>query len=351
TDIQQPIGEIMTLSSTYNSIKKATDSITDRELSFHNNYTTSYSLPAWFIDYERAEIIYAGAAYKIKRPEYNDRKKIFSDSLPDDYFDFLSKVQIDNQEAIFSTHYMTFLDYFFTQDLSMDKIREMSNFEGGIAFHSHILDRSKNELSEHAKEVYQKRNFTKMVMFYTNLKEIDSLAIEYELSEYENLLDVSGTRLKERIHPSNIQRGDIMPDFQLINQLEDTVSFRNFNQQIVYIKFWATWCRPCIETVPELNKLIHEHESDKRISFINICLDSEKNKWLNILKKYGVKGTNLYADENWSRTLRTNFNINGIPHYALIGKNNALIENKTSVAPAVKNKIEKIFSDKKPIVK
>lgn len=81
------------------------------------------------------------------------------------------------------------------------------------------------------------------------------------------------------------------------------------------------------------------------IYFINVCLDSEKDKWRIALKKHDIQGTNLYSTETGSNQLKAIFNINGIPHYALIGKNNILFENKTDKAPYIKSKIDRLITN------
>ena len=69
--------------STYNSIKNAVDSITEVELNFLKSYSSNSSLPQWFLDYERSEIVYAGAGFKVTRPARNQKVKLFEDQLPD----------------------------------------------------------------------------------------------------------------------------------------------------------------------------------------------------------------------------------------------------------------------------
>ena len=59
-------------------------------------------------------------------------------------------------------------------------------------------------------------------------------------------------------------------------------------------------------------------EKDPRIRFVNICLDSEKEKWLISIQKHQLGGVNLYAENNWNAKLRASFNIKGIPHYMII---------------------------------
>jgi thiol-disulfide isomerase/thioredoxin len=49
-----------------------------------------------------------------------------------------------------------------------------------------------------------------------------------------------------------------------------------FKGQKVVVNFWASWCGPCVEEMPELVQLSHEYKK-KGIRFIGIGVDSEKN--------------------------------------------------------------------------
>ncbi len=112
----------------------------------------------------------------------------------------------------------------------------------------------------------------------------------------------------------------------------------------MYINFWATWCGPCIANIPNLNKLIDHYAQDLRIRFVNICLDSEKEKWLISIQKHQLGGVNLYAENNWNAKLRSNFNIKGIPHYMIINPGNVMLENFSSSAPDVNNKLDAVLA-------
>jgi hypothetical protein len=72
-------------------------------------------------------------------------------------------------------------------------------------------------------------------------------------------------------------------------------------------------------------------------------LESEHAKWLASIGKHKLRGINLYAEGNWNSKLRAYFNIAGIPHYAIINRQNILAENATDKAPDVKQKIDALL--------
>lgn len=114
-------------------------------------------------------------------------------------------------------------------------------------------------------------------------------------------------------------------DFSLKNTEGKVVHLRDFKGKIIFLDFWASWCKPCIEQFSHSKKLKEEYEG-KDIVFINIAVDDEEEKWLKMIEKRKIGGVNLFAGDK-SSNLSTMYNINGIPHYVLIDKEGKIIEN------------------------
>ena len=54
-------------------------------------------------------------------------------------------------------------------------------------------------------------------------------------------------------------------DFELKDMNGNTVKLSDYKGKKVYLKFWATWCGPCRQSMPELNKLVEEKDRDFEI--------------------------------------------------------------------------------------
>ena len=60
------------------------------------------------------------------------------------------------------------------------------------------------------------------------------------------------------------------PDFQLENERGDQVKLSDFNDKLVLLDFWATWCVPCCKELPHLSKLQEKYGDDVQVLAITI---------------------------------------------------------------------------------
>ena len=65
------------------------------------------------------------------------------------------------------------------------------------------------------------------------------------------------------------------------------------------VNFWATWCGPCVQEMPALEK-VHAANADKKVKFVLVSLDylSQLDKKVKpFVQKHGLKSEVLLLDE------------------------------------------------------
>lgn len=66
------------------------------------------------------------------------------------------------------------------------------------------------------------------------------------------------------------------PLFDLVNTANKRVRLEDYRGRVTLVNFWATWCPPCVEEVPSLNRLVSRY-SDEEFSVVSIDFrESEK---------------------------------------------------------------------------
>lgn len=78
--------------------------------------------------------------------------------------------------------------------------------------------------------------------------------------------------------------GKMAPNINITDYIFNTPSDKNFKNKFILLEFWATWCGPCLEEVPSLNKLQEKFKSKKDFVFISIT-NEKPDKVLRTLKR------------------------------------------------------------------
>lgn len=336
-DFRRPYNHQLNNVSNFESITNFVDSLTSIELSFLKGDVTTSNLPKWFIDYENAEINYQNLSIKTELPMINEVFGFIKVQPPYDYFSFLDTISLNNESAILASNYFSFLDNFFMKDLPLDSFNSHAGFRRHQINNAHRLKYSKVELTGNVKSIYHRSKFSRMMLFYNDSSEIDSLAKEFEVSNYYALLRLAGSDKKTNTNVIKIKNGDLLPKMLLLDEKDSLISVDELSTGVTYINIWATWCGPCIQNFPQHNEMINSF-SGKDIQFINICLSSKKDHWRVLIDKHNIQGINLFAEGNWNQKIIDGFGLASFPHYAII-RNNTMIENNVDKAPFIEEKL------------
>ncbi len=74
-----------------------------------------------------------------------------------------------------------------------------------------------------------------------------------------------------------IEIGEPAPNFTLEDLEGNKVSLKDYEgKKVVYLNFWASWCPPCRQEMPDLNKLYEENKDDEFIVLAVNVGESEK---------------------------------------------------------------------------
>lgn len=121
--------------------------------------------------------------------------------------------------------------------------------------------------------------------------------------------------------------GQASPSFAYENYKGGTTKLEDFKGKYVYIDVWATWCGPCRQEIPHLQK-VEEAFHGKNIEFISISVDKAKDheKWQKMVADKSLGGVQLFADKDWSSDFIQAYGINSIPRFILIGPDGKVVD-------------------------
>lgn len=110
------------------------------------------------------------------------------------------------------------------------------------------------------------------------------------------------------------------PGDSLFIQLMD-----KFKGKVVFIDFWATWCVPCMNSIKEMAPLKEELAQNKDIVFLYITNPSSPEKAYHTVMP-GIKGEHYRLTNDQYNLLAKQFQVTGIPHYALVNKRGGVVD-------------------------
>ena len=117
------------------------------------------------------------------------------------------------------------------------------------------------------------------------LPEIKNIVIHKDLKTYDNLI--------------------------FLDKKDQKINIKDFNGSLVLMNFWATWCEPCKEEMPSLDRLQNDPKLNNLKIFV-INIERENLKKVNkFLQELNIKNLEPYFDN--PITLAKKLSLRGVP--------------------------------------
>ena len=143
----------------------------------------------------------------------------------------------------------------------------------------------------------------------------------YYLVFFIYLISSSGSYSIERPNISNLiihEKRKTIEKVEFFNSKKNIESLENYKQNLIIINFWATWCAPCKEEMPHLDKLISKNRfKDIKVIPINIA-DEKLEKSKKFFEELNIKKLEIFYGS--SIDLAKQFKLRGIPTTIFIDK-------------------------------
>ena len=124
--------------------------------------------------------------------------------------------------------------------------------------------------------------------------------------------------LDDEIFPVGI--GSDAPDFEAVtlDVSPRTKSLDDYRGEVVLLNIWATWCLPCREEMPSLQRL-HEALGDDGLRIVAVSIDraADAEKIRDFAREYGLTFEILHDP---SGEIQRNYQTTGVPETFVIGR-------------------------------
>ncbi|BAV04834.1 protein of unknown function [Filimonas lacunae] len=134
-----------------------------------------------------------------------------------------------------------------------------------------------------------------------------------------------GIALKKAIgYATGIQPGKKLPAFSIPDSTGTWYSLDSFKGKYILLDFWASWCKPCIEKMPELKELYSSYHH-KGLDIVGISMDYDRKSWLKSLQLHQLPWVQLSQLKGWASPIAGELNITYLPQTILVDSNRNIV--------------------------
>jgi len=122
--------------------------------------------------------------------------------------------------------------------------------------------------------------------------------------------------------------GDVPPPVTITDWVKGKPMdvFKDNKGKVIVLEFWATWCPPCIQLIPD-NTEFYQKYKDKGLVFVSIT-DMGRGQTLKTVQEFvGRQGDKMNYPVAFDSTQRTTlaYEAYGLPHGVVIGKDGRIV--------------------------
>lgn len=140
--------------------------------------------------------------------------------------------------------------------------------------------------------------------------------------------------------------GGEAPAYGAVSLAGDSVSLEELRGKVVLLNVWATWCIPCREEIPALQRL-HEENAARGLEVVGVSVDApgEEESIRDFVREFGVTFPIWYDEEN---VVTPTFRLIGVPSTYLIDREGQIVwkfmgpiaENDTTLTRALERSLD-----------
>jgi thiol-disulfide isomerase/thioredoxin len=121
----------------------------------------------------------------------------------------------------------------------------------------------------------------------------------------------------------------LAPSLNVRTLTGEQFSLDGISAKVVVMDFWATWCEPCVESVPEIKQLTKKY-SPSDLALISVSADRGEQPWKDFIAKKGMDWPQYWDTDG---RIRKSFGVYAFPTYLVIDQQGFIRERIVGLNP------------------
>ena len=144
-----------------------------------------------------------------------------------------------------------------------------------------------------------------------------------------------------------IAAGEKAAPFKLKDLSGDSVSMADLRGKVVFLNIWATWCAPCREEMPSMEKLYERLHDNKGFVMLAVSQDTgSRDDVVAYVKKHGYHFDVLLDPKN---AVAEAYKVSGVPETFIIDREGRIVAHHSGAfdwsQPGIRDALEELLKD------